>query len=88
MALLITDQCINCDVCEPECPNDAIFEGELYYEINPDRCTECVGHFATPQCVEVCPVDCIPRDPARLETKHELYAKYLRLGHPEKDKTQ
>lgn len=84
MALLITDQCINCDVCEPECPNDAIYEGELYYEINPDRCTECVGHFATPQCVEVCPVDCIPRDPARLETKDELHAKYLRLGHPEK----
>lgn len=84
MALLITDQCINCDVCEPECPNAAIFEGELYYEINPDRCTECVGHFDTPQCVEVCPVDCIPRDPARLETKDELYAKYLRLGHPKK----
>ncbi len=84
MALLITDQCINCDVCEPECPNEAIFEGELYYEINPNRCTECVGHFETPQCVEVCPVDCIPRDPAWLETKDELYAKYLRLEHPEK----
>ncbi len=84
MALLITDQCINCDVCEPECPNEAIFEGEVFYEIRPDRCTECVGHFDTPQCVEVCPVDCIPRDPAHFETKDELYAKYLRLGHPEK----
>jgi len=79
MALLITDQCINCDVCEPECPNEAIFEGRLYYEINPDRCTECVGHFDTPQCVEVCPVDCIPRDPNRLETEAELRAKFIRL---------
>ena len=85
MALLITDQCINCDVCEPECPNQAIYEGAVFYEIDPDRCTECVGHFDTPQCVEVCPVDCIPRDPARLESKDELYAKYLKLGHPEKE---
>jgi ferredoxin len=79
MALLITDQCINCDVCEPECPNEAIFEGAEYYEINPARCTECVGHFDTPQCVEVCPVDCIPRDPTRLETKKQLLAKFARL---------
>ena len=45
MALLITDECINCDVCEPECPNKAIYEGELIYEIDPHKCTECVGHF-------------------------------------------
>ena len=84
MALLITSDCINCDVCEPECPNQAIYEGELYYEIDPHRCTECVGHFANPQCVEVCPVDCIPKDPNHLETEQELRAKYQRLQGREK----
>ena len=79
MALIITDECINCDVCEPECPNDAIFQGEEIYEINPGRCTECVGHFDTPQCQEVCPVDCIPVDPNHIETKSELMAKYQQL---------
>ena len=79
MALMITDECINCDVCEPECPNDAISMGELIYVIDPDRCTECVGHFEKSQCVEVCPVDCIPLDPAHEETREELLAKYRRL---------
>lgn len=79
MALLITDQCINCDVCEPECPNQAIYEGEEIYEIDPQRCTECVGHFDEPQCVAVCPVDCIPLDPAHRESAEELRLKYLRL---------
>ena len=79
MALMITDQCINCDVCEPECPNQAIFEGEEHYEIKPDRCTECVGHFETPQCVEVCPVDCIPDDPEHVEDKTTLYQKFLSI---------
>ncbi len=59
MALMITDECINCDVCEPECPNQAIAPGENYYLIHPEKCTECVGHYDTPQCVEVCPVACI-----------------------------
>jgi ferredoxin len=45
MSLLITDECINCDVCEPECPNEAIYMGDEIYEIDPDKCTECVGHF-------------------------------------------
>jgi ferredoxin len=54
MALLITDDCINCDVCEPECPNDAISMGEEFYEIDPNKCTECVGHFDEPQCQQVC----------------------------------
>ena len=60
MSLLITDDCINCDVCLPECPNNAISEGPEIFEIDPDKCTECVGHYDEPQCVEVCPVDCIP----------------------------
>ena len=79
MALLITEECINCDVCEPECPNQAISMGEDIYEINPDLCTECVGHFETSQCVEVCPVECIPKDPNHVETQEQLYQKYLRI---------
>lgn len=76
MALLITDECINCDVCEPECPNKAISAGEVIYEIDPDRCTECVGHFDKPQCIEVCPVDVIIKDPDRMESRDTLYQKY------------
>lgn len=79
MALLITDECINCDVCEPECPNDAIYMGEEIYEIDPHKCTECVGHFDVPQCKEVCPVDCIPLNPAFTENHETLWAKYRRL---------
>jgi ferredoxin len=75
MALLITDQCINCDVCEPECPNQAIAQGVEIYVIDPRRCTECVGHFDTPQCVEVCPVDCIIPDPEAVETREQLAHK-------------
>ncbi len=79
MALMITDECINCDVCEPECPNQAISQGESIYEIDPMRCTECVGHFDTPQCREVCPVDCIPVSAEHIETREQLLAKYLGL---------
>lgn len=79
MALLINDECVNCGVCEPECPNEAISEGEDIYVIDPDKCTECVGHYDEPQCVDVCPVDCIPVDPEHTETKEELQAKYDRL---------
>ena len=79
MSLKITDECINCDVCEPVCPNQAIYEGAMIYEINPDLCTECVGHFETPQCVDVCPVDCIPVDPEHTETHAQLLAKYHQL---------
>ena len=76
---MITDECINCDVCEPECPNEAISQGEEIYMIDPKRCTECLGHFDTPQCVEVCPVDCIIIDPDVVESKEQLHLKYLQL---------
>jgi len=76
MALLITDECINCDVCEPECPNGAIYMGEEIYEIKPSLCTECVGHFDESQCTVVCPVECIIIDPDRIETKDTLMARY------------
>ena len=79
MALIITDECINCDVCEPECPNGAISQGSEIYVIDPTKCTECVGHFDTPQCVEVCPVDCIPVDPAHVETRVQLLTSYESL---------
>ena len=79
MALLITDECINCDVCEPECPNQAISQGEEYYVIDPQRCTECVGHFDEPQCVKVCPVECIPHDPDHVESPDQLQLKYEHL---------
>jgi ferredoxin len=79
MALLITDDCVNCDVCEPECPNQAISQGEQIYVIDPARCTQCVGHFDTPQCVEVCPVDCIIPNPDVVETEQQLQEKYRRL---------
>lgn len=77
MALKITDECINCDVCEPECPNDAIYMGKNIYEIDPNRCTECVGHFDEPQCRQVCPVDCIPL--SYFESKEDLLKKLERL---------
>jgi len=79
VALLITDECINCDVCEPECPNQAISMGAEIYQIDPAKCTECVGHFDAPQCVVVCPVNCIPVDPRHVESKESLWAKYRRL---------
>lgn len=80
MALMITDECINCDVCEPVCPNEAIYQGQVIYEIDPDLCTECVGHYDKPQCVSVCPIDCIPMNPDVVETKEQLLAKFQRIS--------
>lgn len=79
MSLLITDECINCDVCEPECPNGAISQGDEIYVIDPSLCTECVGHYETSQCVDVCPVDCIIPDPDNVENEDELRGKYEKL---------
>ena len=75
MALIITDECINCDVCEPECPNEAIYLGQEIYEIDPKKCTECVGHFDEPQCVQVCPVACIPVNPNCIEESGNALAE-------------
>ena len=79
MATFITDDCINCDVCEPECPNDAISMGTEIYVIEPSKCTECVGHFDEPQCRQVCPVECIPLNPEHVESQSELLVKYQHL---------
>ncbi|MDR0439437.1 MAG: YfhL family 4Fe-4S dicluster ferredoxin, partial [Candidatus Accumulibacter sp.] len=79
MSLIISDECINCDVCEAECPNGAISQGDEIYVIDPSMCTECVGHYDTPQCVDVCPVDCIAKDPKHVESAEQLQAKYKQL---------
>ncbi len=80
MALYITEDCTNCDACVPVCPNEAITEGDVIYVIDPDRCTECVGHEEDPQCVLVCPADCIFEDPNHEETQEQLMAKYEALN--------
>jgi ferredoxin len=81
MAYKITDECISCGACEPECPNKAISEGETIYVINPDKCTECVGSFESSKCVEICPVDCCVPDPDHKESREQLLKKWQRL-HP------
>ncbi len=85
MSLKINELCVNCDVCEPACPNKAISMGETIYVIDPARCTECVGHFDEPQCVVVCPVECIDPDPDIPENHDQLLAKLyaLQRDHPE-----
>ncbi len=81
MAYKITEECISCGACEPECKNEAITEGEELYVIDPAKCTECVGWFDAPKCVEVCPVDCCVPDPEHKETREELLEKWQKL-HP------
>jgi len=99
MALMITEECINCGACEPECPNEAIYEGGVEWELNgeshdplsddiyyivPDKCTECVGFYDEPQCASVCPVDaCVP-DPDHAEDHDTLLAKVKKL-HPDQN---
>ena len=80
MALLITDQCINCDMCLAECPNQAIFEGDKIYEINADRCTECVGYYERQTCVDVCPIACIVPDPKYQESQEQLLNRFHYLS--------
>lgn len=79
MATTITDECINCGVCEPECPNGAISEGEDFYEIDPALCTECVGFHGEEACQEVCPVDCCIPDENLTETEKELLERAVSL---------
>ncbi|KJV38795.1 YfhL family 4Fe-4S dicluster ferredoxin [Acinetobacter brisouii] len=80
MALLITNECINCDMCLPECPNTAISEGKKVYEIDPERCTECVGFYEAPTCMAVCPINCIEPDPAHVEDQAQLMQKFKTLN--------
>lgn len=99
MATFITEECINCGACEPECPNTAIYAGGVQYELNgqmkdalsndfyyivPEKCTECVGHFNKEQCAAVCPVDCCVPDPNHPETEDQLIVK-AKVLHPGKE---
>jgi ferredoxin len=79
MALKILDSCINCDMCDPECPNDAITLGADIYEIDVDKCTECIGHYDQPTCVSVCPIDCVKPDLDHVENEDALLAKFIRM---------
>ena len=81
MALMITEECTSCAACVEDCPNEAISEGDPVYVIDPEKCTECAGFFDEPQCIAVCPIECIVPDPAHQESKEELLAKKARL-HP------
>ena len=80
MALkIIASMCTACSACEPECPNVAIREKGGTFIIDPAKCTECEGHFDAPQCIAVCPVECIYLDPRHAETRAQLEAKYRLL---------
>ena len=81
MALKITEECISCGACEPECPNEAISQGDNIYIIDHERCTECVGHHEEPQCAAVCPVDCCVPDENHEESKEDLLSKKEKLHH-------
>ncbi|HEG2581506.1 TPA: YfhL family 4Fe-4S dicluster ferredoxin [Campylobacter lari] len=80
MSLLITRECISCDACREECPDEAIYDNDPIYVIDPDLCTECVNEFSEPACIVACPVDCIIPDPDNVESIDEL-----RLKHKSKD---
>jgi ferredoxin len=76
MAFKITDECISCGACEPECKNEAIKEGDTIYVIDPALCTECIGWFTSQKCAEVCPVDCCIPDPDYEESREQLLEKW------------
>ena len=82
MATMITTDCINCGACEPECPNNAISQGETIFVIDPKLCTECVGFHDYEACAAVCPVDCCVTDPNNIESEETLIAR-ARTIHPE-----
>ncbi|VAY02357.1 putative ferredoxin-like protein YfhL [Arsenophonus endosymbiont of Aleurodicus dispersus] len=85
MSLLITHNCINCDMCEPECPNAAISIGEEVYQINPNLCTECIGHYDKPNCQSVCPINnTIIKNSNNIETKEQLWDKFVLLHYANK----
>lgn len=83
MSLMINDECIACDACREECPNEAIDEGDPIYIIDPDKCTECIGYYDEPSCISVCPVDAIVADPDNMESIDELKYKFAKLSQKE-----
>ena len=87
MAYKITEECISCGACEPECPNKAISEGQTQFQIDPAKCTECVGSYPSSRCAEVCPVDAPKPDPDRKESRDVLLARWKTLHPGEAPKT-
>jgi ferredoxin len=83
MSTMITEECINCGACEPECPNQAISQGEDIFVIDPKLCTECVGFHDEEACAAVCPVDCCVPDPNNVESEAVLYDRAKQI-HPDK----
>ena len=83
MAYKISEKCICCGTCIPECPNGAIREGERICVVNPDRCTECVGAHEKPECSVICPIEAPVPDPDHQETREALLEKWRKL-HPGK----
>ena len=79
MSYGIPEGCIYCGNCFEECPNEAIYEGDDKYEIDPEKCTECVGFHDVPQCASTCSVEIPEPDPAHQETKEELLEKFKKL---------
>jgi ferredoxin len=76
MAYLITPECIKCGGCANECPTRAISEGKEAYQIDPVRCTECLGAGITAACVTICPVNAVVPDFARCESASQLKVKH------------
>ena len=81
MVVKITEECISCGACEPECPNKAISEGPSCYVVDPEKCTECIGSFPTQQCIQICPVGAVVFDEHRRESREELLERWRKL-HP------
>lgn len=79
MATMITTECILCGMCETECPNQAIREGEDGFAINPNLCTECVGFHGVEACQEACPVDCCVPDDNFRESEEDLLARAVKI---------
>lgn len=84
MSTIITEECINCGACEPECPNNAISQGDETFKIDPSLCSECVGFHDEEACAAVCPVDCCVPDPKHPETEEVLLARAKKI-HPDKN---
>ena len=88
MAYKITEYCIMCHSCEEECPNGAISPGESTYVIDPNKCTECVGAYKSPQCADICPEEAPVPDPAHKESREQLLKKWCALHPGETPKTK
>lgn len=89
MSVSINDSCINCGPCRDVCPNRAIAEFKpghaslpdpsVFFVVDSNLCTECVGHYGEPQCMTVCPVEAIEILPEHVESPEILEARVSAL---------